>query len=187
MKLSTMHKELILIRHAQSEWQSGITNDRNSNLTEKGVLESKLLYMRLKKYIEMNSYSLYCSTLNRAMQTCNLSLSEENFSRVTFNENFNEANFHVRSSIFIRRDFFPKKTDKKPSEYMDFKHRISMEITDILARENKVVIYTHGGVIKTILRIFCGSDEFCSEIENCSITHFIESEVGWILKKVNYL
>ncbi|WP_048696902.1 histidine phosphatase family protein [Erwinia piriflorinigrans] len=180
-----MKKELILIRHGHSEWQAGTTRDRNSHLTGKGFTEAGKLYNTLAAYTDVADFHLISSPLHRAVETSRLALPPCLFSSVSFDRNFREASFHVRGCLNLPEDFYPVANGKVCSEYLDFKAGIKSALSTILAAHNRVMIFTHGGVIKTILRLHCGSDSFCTQIDNCSVTHFVKKEDVWLLKRVN--
>ncbi|PIF06760.1 histidine phosphatase family protein [Candidatus Pantoea floridensis] len=181
-----MKKELILIRHGHSEWQAGTTRDRNSHLTGKGIREAGRLYNALPAYANVSDFHLISSPLHRAVETSRLALSPDLFSSVRYDRNFREASFHVRGGLSLPEDFYPEANGKVSSEYQDFKAGIKAALAGILAAHDRVMIFTHGGVIKTILRLHCGSDAFCTQIDNCSVTHFVKKDAAWLLQRVNH-
>ncbi|QZX97636.1 MAG: histidine phosphatase family protein [Pantoea sp.] len=181
-----MKKELILIRHGHSEWQAGTTQNRDSHLTGKGICEAGQLYNALPAYTDVASFHLISSTLNRAVETCRLALSPELFTNVLFDRNFREASFHVRGGLHLPEDFYPEASGKVSDEYLGFKAGIKSALAGVLARHDRVMIFTHGGVIKTILRLHCGSDTFCTQVDNCSVTHFVKTDDTWLLQRVNH-
>jgi len=181
-----MKKELILIRHGHSEWQAGTTRDRNSHLTGQGIREAGRLHNTLPAYANLADFHIISSPLHRAVETCRLALSRARFSSVYFDRSFREASFHVRGGLSLPEDFYPEADGKVSSEYQDFKAGIKSALADVLAAHDRVVIFTHGGVIKTILRLHCGSDSFCTQIDNCSVTHFVKNDEAWLLQRVNH-
>lgn len=181
-----MQKELILIRHGHSEWQAGTTQNRNSHLTGQGIREAGRLYNTLPTYTDMADFHLISSPLHRAVETSRLALHPSLFSSVTFDNSFREASFHVRGGISLPVDFYPVSQSKVSPEYKEFKAGIRSALSDVLAVHNRVMIFTHGGVIKTILRLHCGSDAFCTQIDNCSVTHFVKKGDAWLLQRVNH-
>ena len=182
-----MKKELILIRHGHSEWQAGTTRNRDSHLTEQGVREAKKLHKTLLTYTNVTDFHLISSPLIRSVETCRLALPPHMFASVSFNRNFREASFHVRGGLSLPEDFYPKAHRELSKEYQGFKEKIKSSLTDVLSLHDRIIIFTHGGVIKTILRLHCGSDAFCTQIDNCSVTHFVKKDTAWLLQRVNYL
>ncbi|AMB74483.1 histidine phosphatase family protein [Pantoea allii] len=181
-----MQKELILIRHGHSEWQAGTTQDRNSHLTGQGISEAGRLYNSLPIYTDTARFHLISSPLHRAVETSRLALPHELFSSVCFDSSFREASFHVRGGLSLPENFYPDSGGKVSAEYLEFKAGIRSALASILAVHNRVIIFTHGGVIKTILRLHCGSDKFCTQIDNCSLTHFVKKDSAWLLHRVNH-
>lgn len=182
-----MKKELILIRHGHSEWQAGTTRNRDSHLTDQGIIEARKLQSALLTYTNVTDFHLISSPLIRAVETSRLVLPAHMFSSVSFDRNFREASFHVRGGLSLPEDFYPKTNGKVSKEYQEFKERIRSALAAVLSAHNRVIIFTHGGVIKTILRLHCGSDAFCTQIDNCSVTHFVKKDTAWLLQRVNYL
>ncbi|MBS1206809.1 MAG: putative phosphoglycerate mutase [Proteobacteria bacterium] len=178
-------KEIIFIRHGQSEWQSGITKDRNSNLTQVGIEQAQALGSYLRKYIDIKSYQIISSPLKRSLQTCDHALYVTDNENKIVDSDFQEASFHVRGGLTLPHDFYPTFNSKVSSEYKQFKSKIRLALNRVISQNDKTIIFSHGGVIKTALRIHCGSDSFCTEIDNCSITHFVFKDNFWLLYRVN--
>ncbi|CAJ0993604.1 histidine phosphatase family protein [Pantoea sp. Nvir] len=182
-----MKKELILIRHGHSEWQADTTSDdKNSHLTDRGIREARKLYNMLTEYTDFTNFYLVSSPLHRAVETSRLALPPSLFSSIFFDKSFCEASFHVRSELILSKDFYPELKGSLSQEYLNFKSAIKTALARVLAVHDRVMIFTHGGVIKTILRLHCGSDAFCTQIDNCSVTHFIKNKYVWLLRRVNY-
>ncbi|MXP68012.1 phosphoglycerate mutase family protein [Pantoea sp. Aalb] len=182
-----MKKELILIRHGHSEWQAGITCNKDSHLTEKGILEAKNLYKNFSKYTDIKNFFIISSPLHRVVETVKIVLPIDSFLNVVFDDSFKEASFHVRGSLQLSNCFFPVNKNKVNKEYLFFKSKIKISLCKLFSSYKRIIIFTHGGVIKTIIRLYCGSDTFCIEIDNCSITHFFNEKGIWLLKKVNFI
>ncbi|WP_442959441.1 histidine phosphatase family protein [Providencia sp. PROV255] len=91
----------------------------------------------------------------------------------------------MRSQLNFPKSFYPSSDSVASTEYLEFKKHLKITLLDVLSKHKKVMIFTHGGVIKTIFRIYCGTDSVCCVIDNCSITQYQDSESGWLLSKVN--
>lgn len=181
-----MEKELILIRHAHSEWQAGITRNKNSHLSRTGILQAGRLLNCLGEYIDVSNFHIVSSPLHRAIETGLLALPNSFSSDVVFDDNFQEASFDIRDELKLPEDFYPDIRIQASEKYLIFKARIKFSLAQLLSQYKRIIIFTHGGVIKTILRLHCGSDAFCIQIDNCSITHFIHTNKIWLLQRVNH-
>lgn len=182
-----MIRELILIRHAHSEWQAGITRHKNSHLTSIGIKQASELSKTLAQYADISNFHILSSPLHRSVETARIALPIHLFAEVIFDHQFQEATFHVRSQLILPKKFYPDVRKKNSEKYLLFKENIKSSLGQILSNYDRIMIFTHSGVIKTVLRIHCGSDAFCTEIDNCSITHFIHKNNIWLVQRVNYV
>jgi len=177
---------IFFIRHAQSQWQTKEDLSKDSSLSYLGKKQSILLNNHIKNFFHEKPNSkklIYTSPLKRALETINsLELP------YIIDESLKEAPFHVASTL-PKYDKPMLYTRKKCSEqsYKSFKCTLInfMQKLVTLPENSDVYIYTHGGVIKTILRILQDNDSLCYTINNCSITQISWHRHRWHISYLN--
>lgn len=177
---------IYLIRHAQSEWQLNQLAGRDSVITNIGIIQAHYLNIYIREVMDVNTDSsvIYVSPLRRAVQTVN-SLGRN----YILDSRIMEAQFHVASSLpqFDQPHIYERKLSEE-TKYNEFKLNIRKTLESlILLKYNNIYLYTHGGVIKTILRIIHDNDSICYKINNCSITKIIWKRARWHMDCVNYV
>jgi len=177
---------IFLLRHGQSEWQVETSLDKDSNLTKLGLLQTQHLNDYIRPIIdnqENKTQIIGVSPLKRSMQT----IDSLNRDYVIYPEII-EAKFHVASFLpeFDKPRFYSKTLSKNP-EYNNFKQHLKLTLETIIASNNyqNIFLYTHAGVIKTILRIIHDNDSVCYKINNCSITTISWYRARWHINGLN--
>ncbi|MBL8676601.1 MAG: histidine phosphatase family protein, partial [Alphaproteobacteria bacterium] len=104
-------------------------------------------------------------------------------------ERLKEATFHVAATL---PDFqVPHVYERQSStdlSYEAFKKSLKQFLDDVVNKENSyenIFLYTHGGVIKTLLRIIHDNDAICYTVHNCSITKLTWYRSRWHLNFLN--
>ncbi len=179
-------KDVFFIRHGESLWQTGYTENKDSSLSRKGKAQSAFLCRHLHKTYstELKIGNLYSSLLKRSLQTIHpLKYT------VCVDKRLNEAPFSVRSSL-------PKNsalkehvaTEDLNSYYSAFKSTVADFWHDLLKEpsDKPNFVFTHSGVIKTVLRILHNNDTVCYGISNCSITHLRQNDERWIVNALSF-
>ena len=92
-------------------------------------------------------------------------------------------------------DFLPKFERKQlygqiyatQVQYTEFRDTINSFLKDIISDEqdDSIALYTHGGVIKTLLRIIHDNDGICYSINNCSLTKIVWFRSRWHIQLMN--
>lgn len=177
--------EIYLIRHGQSKWQVGKSTSKNSEMTDLGLKQSHYLNQCVKKLIHdsPDETIVYVSPHIRAMQTAE-GLQQE----FTLEKRLKEASFHVAKKL--PKFHTPRLYDRQLSndvKYNAFRNNIEKILQIIVTQKNysNVFLYTHGGVIKTILRIIHDNDALCYTIHNCSMTRLTWYRSRWHLSSLN--
>ncbi len=178
-------KDIYLIRHGQSQWQVGESTSKDSDITDLGMQQSHYLNQHVKHLIQFypNEYIIYASPQRRAMQTVQ-GLHKEFF----VEKRLKEAPFHVAKKLpqFQTPHLYERKTSND-ANYQVFKNTLKQVLHGIMTQtaHHKVYLYTHGGVIKTILRIIHDNDALCYTIYNCSMTKLTWHRSRWHLESLN--
>jgi broad specificity phosphatase PhoE len=177
--------QIHLIRHGQSMWQVNQSQSQDSDITPLGKVQAYYLNNQIREIMDNDKKKtvVYVSPLKRAIQTVD-TLGKE----YILEPKIQEANFHVA-------EFLPKfaqplnskriKSDNIP--YMKFRNDIKVMLDNILLKNeyNNIYFYTHGGVIKTLLRIIHDNDSICYKIHNCSITKIVWYRSRWQVYSLN--
>lgn len=176
---------LYLIRHGQSYWQLDPCYGKDSNLTDLGEIQSKYLNKYILKLIhkDLESWIIYASPLKRAIQTVQ-SLKKD----YILKEEICEACFHISPNLpQFSHPFIYKKKLSNEARYQSFRNSLELILNKIiLEKKHKTFyFYTHGGVIKTILRILHDNDSICYTINNCSITQITWKNSRWHVERLN--
>lgn len=178
--------EIYLLRHAQSLWQVGKTEDKDSEITSLGFSQSDNLNKKIKEIIDSkdnNHCVIYCSPMKRSLQTIK-SLGE----KYIVDTRIKEASFHVSSSLpkYESVNIYPKILVSE-RKYKIFKKNIHAFFNEIIKLNEKatIFIYTHAGFIKTALRVIHDNDGVCYTVNNCSITKLIWYRSRWNLYSLN--
>lgn len=177
--------EIYLIRHGQSKWQVGESTSKDSEITDLGLQQAHFLNQHVKKLIQLSpdEHVVYVSPQRRAIQTIE-GLHEE----FVVEEHLKEASFHVAKKLpqFQTPHLYAREVSNDVS-YATFKQSLKQVLQKVMmhSRYRKVYFYTHGGVIKTILRIIHDNDALCYTISNCSVTKLMWYRSRWHLESLN--
>lgn len=173
------------MRHGQSMWQVNCCPTQDSEITHIGKLQASYLNTHIRNLIkeDFNNSIVYVSPLKRAIQTIEgLGID------YVLEPDIKEAPFHVASSLpqFNRPFVYGREFSKEPN-YTKFKNDLKNVLDKIILNNNNknVYLYTHGGVIKTIIRIIHDNDSICYTINNCSVTKIIWENSRWKIKVLN--
>ena len=159
-----MATELILIRHAETEWnkESKYQGHQDIKLNEKGKIQS----VKLGNYPSLKEIDIiYCSDLKRAYNTA---LAVNKFHNVCIRQEsgLREINFGEWEGMTysdVEKEYpdllhnwidDPATTDPPGGEKLhDFMDRIVATFREIIKenREQNITVVTHGGVIKLYL------------------------------------
>lgn len=166
-------------------WQTKETMSKNSKITKLGLIQSRYLNNYIKNVINIHAPTtiIYSSPLKRAVQTVS-GLGK----KFILDSELIEAKFHVANYLprFNSPHIYKKKLSKK-IQYCQFKLKVKSALNRIISsnKYHNILLYTHGGVIKTILRIIHDNDGVCYTINNCSITQVTWKGARWHINDLN--
>ena len=185
---------IYLVRHAQAAWQLERGSDLDSGLTPTGVRQADALAGWLHRGADLapgrklDVAALWTSPLRRAQETCapvaeQLGLVAEEHAELT------EAQFHVASFLPTR----PTPDAAPLPAPVSARHRAFVGQVEVVwdllwraaADRGPVMAITHGGVIKTLVRLIAVSDSFSLKLCNAGITELEWSSGRWNLAAVN--
>lgn len=182
---------LYLIRHGQAQWQVGREGDLDSPLTPLGHRQSSatagFLAARLAEGTHLRDVAaLFTSPLIRARET-SVYLEQALGMQAELVPELQEAKFRLRPILAKRAYPLGEVTTDLSAPYKAFAGQVFAALEGIVARSypsRTAIAVTHGGVIKTVLRILAGSSSICYEISNASLTVLAWSDGIWTLEQL---
>lgn len=194
-EMTCVHKEIILIRHAESMWNVNKTDNLDSNLTPLGITQSHKIANYIKKHIDCRDIIGYTSPFDRCL------LTSMPIRRQT------GIKFIVRSEISEVADQFPDSGIEvicRNKQYFDFdwqhystttfhkescKNLIDRLNTFINLLPNRSIVITHAGIVQVLIEMALGVKvssipNWGNFIDNASITHIKDGTVVCLAKNI---
>jgi broad specificity phosphatase PhoE len=188
----TIDMRIYLIRHAQSTWQLAPGINLDTSLTPAGREQARLLghWLATGALPEIQVGALLTSPLLRATETTGYLTQALSLTPVTL-ESLREAPFHVADELPLLDERGAVPTDYLPSaRYVAFKAqaRTALEALRELAESGNgsPLAVTHGGLIKTLLRVAAGTDAFCFRLCNAGVNTIEWRRGRWHLVHLNW-
>jgi len=186
---------IYLVRHGQSEWQLEANENWDSSLTATGHEQSRRLALWLADRpplalgTRVEIASLYTSPFRRAQETA-AHLAKVLQLGAVVRDSLREADFHVASHLPQRDGPMSESGPFTLSDkYSEFRAQADVALRTLVQQgelnEGSVLAVTHGGLIKTLLRVITGTDAVCFRLYNTSL-NVIEWRRGrWHLVHLN--
>jgi len=197
-EMEFIDKEVILVRHAESEWNAHLSDSLDSTLTFKGVSQAQRLASFIRKNIDCRGMVGFTSPLDRCLLT-SLPIRRQTGVR-----------FFVRHELSELSNHFPAEGVEVPcrkDEYLDiewgnyhtttfckeppeaFLGRLRAFLESI---PNHSIIVTHGSCVQTMIEMALGVKmsqvpAWDNSIGNASITHIKAGTVSLLAKRVESL
>jgi broad specificity phosphatase PhoE len=187
--------KIYLVRHAQAMWQLDAGESLDSSLTTLGHEQAKRLGEWLscqQKQDEEGAVriaSLCASPLKRALETANYAAAGLRMPLLIRPE-LREAEFHVADHLPRRETPLQEFPPYECSEiYKAFQSQAQAALEWLVEQAGSVpgavLAITHGGLIKTMLRLMLDSDSVCFQLYNTGI-NLVEWKRGrWHLVHLN--
>jgi probable phosphoglycerate mutase len=182
--LSSQFLHLVLLRHGYSEWQAGLTRDRDSALTSIGHQQAPYLARRMRSMLDTDQNArLISSPMRRALETV-IGIDPHPCT----DARLAEAEFHVASQLRPQRGpLDPALNGVAFADYAAFRSGVYAVLAGYSEqkRGGTLVLMTHGGVIKTMLRIISGTEGIDFKIGNCSLSEARWDGKRWQIQRTN--
>jgi probable phosphoglycerate mutase len=181
---------IVLVRHAQCEWQLARCGDLDSPLTPLGVRQAECLADWLAS--RPSEVGMLCSSaMRRARQTVDPVAQRLGLPTTTY-DILGEADFPVSAELPSRDSPFAKAPDFLPSDrYLLWKRNAATALEQLVtwaqAAPGPLVVVSHGGMIKTLLRIVMNSDAVDFRLYNAALTTIEWSRGRWHFVHVNQM
>ena len=181
-----------LIRHAQSAWQLAPGSDLDTSLTPVGREQARLLasWLATDAYPEVQVSVLLTSPLLRAVETTGHLAQALSLTPVTL-ESLREAPFHVADELPVLDEQGGVPPDYLPSaRYVAFREQARWALDALRelgeSGNGSPLAVTHGGLIKTLLRVAAGTDAFCFRLCNVGVNTIEWRRGRWHLVHLNW-
>lgn len=186
---------LYLFRHGQSEWQQQLSSSLDTSLTDVGHEQASWMAAWLSGEVEVASgldldiRHLVTSPMKRAMQTTEYVATALGM-QPEVHESLTEAPFHVADHLPTAEHPFADHTSSAPNPcYTDFRAQADKALRLLVACADRhgspIVVISHGGLLKTLLRQVVGSENVCFSLYNAA-ANVIEWKRGrWHLVHLN--
>jgi probable phosphoglycerate mutase len=180
---------LYLVRHGQAQWQLTRDEDLDSALSPIGHAQSRALAKWLPNSFLMGTPStrparLFTSPMRRARETTSY-LAEALSMEAEVREDLREAPFRVGDRLPVRDGPFLAESSPPAADYLAYRDQATEALRALYGAAEEarasVLAVTHGGFIKTLLRVATGSDQVCFEIFNATATVLEWRERRWQL------
>lgn len=187
--------KIYLVRHGQSQWQIEQGEDWDSALTAIGREQARRLGQWLASHPPMaraeqlEIASVCASPYKRAQETA-VHIADALRLPLYTQHTLREANFHVAEHLPCTETPLQEPPMYEPSTtYAAFKSQVRTAFQELVERaeasNGPVLAVTHGGFIKTMLRIAMNSDMVCFRLYNTGL-NLIEWKRGrWHLVHLN--
>ncbi|MEU1311535.1 histidine phosphatase family protein [Streptomyces cinnamoneus] len=187
--------KIFLARHGQSQWQLNPSQDWDTRLSDLGHEQARRLgewcagHRLLDAESRFEPGTLRASPLKRARETAGY-LAESLRLPVEVQPSLTEATFRVASELpRAAAPFAPWPTGELPERYTAFRAQAAEALEELTgvaeATGRPVLAVTHGGLIKTVMRIVAETDSFCLKLYNCAINAIEWKDGRWRIVHVN--
>ncbi len=179
---------IYIIRHGQTEFnkQGIILGHTNQSLNDEGIKQAKIVAKNIK-YLQYAP--IFSSDLQRAKETAEI-IAKQTKSTITYLENLREKHVGKLEGVKWNEKFdcmtyseLEQVVEEAGGESIDGFHSRVIDcfneiVQDNMAKHDKIIIVSHGGVIKTIINKILNITEPNNRVlrqDNCSI-NIIESK-----------
>lgn len=194
-ELDCVAKDVVLVRHAESEWNAEESESLDSRLTFKGVSQAQAVARFLKNNVDCRGLVGYTSPFDRCIMT-SLPIRHQTGIR-----------FFIRPDISELSDSFPDEGVTVPcrkDNYLDMEwgnyysttfHRepssqfIGRLRSFLVSLPDKALVVTHGSIVQTLIPMLLGvnvrnTPAWDNSIGNASVTHIKCGTVIYMAKNV---
>lgn len=183
--------QLVLVRHGETAWnaEGRLQGHTDTPLNEPGKLQAGAVAASLS-HTQVDA--ILSSPLQRAYDTAKIIASNLGIppDSIRLDSRLRERRYGAAEGLTLheRESMFPDGQWPGAETHAELDVRVSAVLEELVrSRPNQsVVIVTHGGWIRSALRIVGGakSSEARSAIPNCSCTWLRHDEVGWHIDQV---
>lgn len=187
-------KELILLRHGESQYNAYLTDNLDSELTPKGIEQARATGKFLKEQFgNINNFVGITSPYLRCLQTSQI-IREETGLEFTVNPGPREIMMKYQSAeVKNQQDKFPEFTWEHDDDLLfnqesDAQFIARMKVFHESLSHEKLVIVSHGTPVNTMYEFAIGLQggaDTVNFVKNCSVSYVRNGEGVWF-GKVTY-
>ncbi len=181
--------EINILRHAQSLRQVLKRGDWDTSLSDIGKEQANHTAKWLSDNMEWSG--LRTSPLKRSQETTNIIAGKLGIP-VVIDHLLAEADFHISDDLpFCTNPFDPLSSPAMSDRYLQLKSQAkkALQVLFELAStsDDKILTVSHGGLIKTMLRLIVNNDNVNFKISNMGLTKLQWHSGRWNLVHLNKL
>lgn len=178
--------ELLVVRHAESQFNFDGSGGVDSSLTEPGRQQAHRLALWLAANFKFAAF--YSSTMLRARQTSEI-IAFALHLPIHFRDDLGEADFDIGAVMpqfadpMSAMDGHIVRIEDFPPTYVAFQSRVASAFQEIVRVHDSstILVITHGGVIATLLRTIFGAHQVSVHVDNTAATLLRWSNSRWHL------
>jgi broad specificity phosphatase PhoE len=179
---------ILLVRHAQSEWQLQPNDNYDTQLSSLGRVQADYLARWLRRS-PLEVGALCSSPLKRATETISPVARALNMN-ILHCTSLQEADFHVADHLPRLASPLQNHCEYRPSaKYVALKQMAQEALSTLVDKATSgpgcVLAVSHGGLLKTLLRLVINSDTVCFRLYNAGISSIEWREGRWHLVYLN--
>ena len=189
-----------ITRHGQTMWniEYRFQGQKDSELTEKGIEQAKLLSERMK---DVHIDCIYASPLKRTMETAKIIrgnrdidiIEEEGFKELSFGDYEGRTKDELKlegKGEEISKIFAYEEDAKAPNgeSLKELYNRVSKTLDKLLEKEKgkTIFIVTHGAALLAIYKYFSENNEYYPEVMGqTSLTKVVDDGEGFKFQYIN--
>ncbi len=181
--------EILLVRHAQSQWQLARDENWNTPLSTLGEKQAARLAWWLARSADIAPAALWSSPLERATQTAAPVARALNLP-VALAEDLQEADFWIGAYLPTTESPGAERPDFRPEEpYRQYRATVARTLAAMVetadAAGGPILVITHGGFIATLLRLISGSDWASYWLYNATLNRLQWQRGRWHIVYLN--
>lgn len=181
-----------LIRHAESLRQELGEGRWHTGLSNRGQAQANYLAKWLLSTNLYNTKVFLSSPLKRARETADI-IAETTGNSYIRSRHLKEANFKISDDLPVKQSpfFENQKTVCDSDRYRSMKFQVNEALQQMVKKAFKynssVLAVSHGGFMKTVLRVITDNDCFSATIRNTGIMSIEWKNGRWYLLELNRL
>ena len=196
-ELDHPHKEIIMVRHAESEYNAGLTRNLDSKLTFKGYQQSEQVAFFIQQHIPSRNFVGFVSPLLRCLQTARFIRQKTGIQftvtpRIAeYTDHYPEEGIDVPARIDLYPEFDWHLIDEPVIHFpredtQSFIKRLETHLDDAPAQE---IIVTHGSPVVTLCEIALGIHPtnvptWDHSIPNASVSYIKDGTIVWMAREI---
>jgi broad specificity phosphatase PhoE len=179
--------ELLIIRHGESQGNTGVTLNLDTSLTENGMVQVCRTGIWIYNNLKLDGYIGYVSPYMRTLQTAS-NLSEITGVEFTVEESIREFRFIKNSDVIVPNRSLEFQNIYWPRQWLDYSEKVysNESVEDFIDRsmnfilglhpDGKYMIVTHGSPFAMLCKVTVGKSRIELEEECRKTTELLQPQ-----------